>query len=182
MSLNQSKTPTSKVPIFASSEYLSWCFEASQPGSPLAQVSSAATLLVSKVATKIDKALTSNTILPGFGFSRNVQQVQNIFDAESLLMCWLYYSRYTLVILAANSNNSIAVEQSIYCVSHFDINTISKCDHIKSAFVAKLVKPTWLMDSSKSLRLLLLHWSPCPTSHVPLPPWHTPTADVPGYA
>ena len=120
----------------------------------MAQVSSAATLFVTKVAIKIDKALTRNTILPGFGFSRNVQQVQNIFDAESLLMCWLYYSRYTLVILAANSNNSIAIDQSIYFESHFDRTTISKFDHIKSAFVAKLVKPTWLMDSSKSLRLL----------------------------
>ena len=82
--------------------------------------------------------------------------MQNIFDAESLLMCWLYYSRYTLVILAANSNNSIAIDQSIYFESHFDRTTISKFDHIKSAFVAKLVKPTWLMDSSKSLRFLTL--------------------------
>ena len=106
MSLNQSKTPTSKVPIFASSEYLSWCFEASQPGSPLAQVSSAATLLVSKVAIKIVKALKGNTILPGFGFSRNVQQVQNIFDAESLLLCWLYYSRYSVDIMTASRRGS----------------------------------------------------------------------------
>ena len=176
--MNQNKTPTSKVSLFASSEYLSWCLEASQPGSPLAQVSSAATLLVSKVAIKIVKALRGKAILPDFGFSRNIQLVQNIFDAESLLLCWLYYYTYTVDIMTASRRGS-----SQFILYHTQIKVkIQNYNFTKSAFVAKLVKPTWLMDSSKSLRLLLLHWSPCPTSHVPLPPWHTPTADVPGYA